>query len=177
MSTVDIVLLLLLGFAGFRGYQRGFIVSLLSLLAFWVGIILAFMFLDWGVQILDDFIDGFSGVLPYLAFLLIFAAVGIGIDIIAKVVKKSIDLTPLGIFDNFAGSLMAILAWAFGISLLIWLTGKFGVGLPGHLRDNSILFDKMEILAPAVLDMFAEYVPFLRHLFESIAERLSPDVQ
>jgi membrane protein required for colicin V production len=177
MSTVDIVLFVLLGIAGFRGFQRGFIVSLLSLLAFWIGIVLAFMFLDWGVQILDDMIEGFSGVLPYLAFLLIFAAVGIGIGIVAKVVKKSIDLTPLGIFDNFAGGLLAILTWVFGISLLIWLTGKFGVELPSHVQDNSILFNKIETVAPAVIDMFAEYLPFLKHLFESIAGSLSPDAQ
>ena len=176
MSIADIILLLVLGFAGFRGYQRGFIVSLLSLLAFWVGIILAFMFLDWGVQILDGMIQGLTGVLPYLAFLLIFAAVGIGIGLIAKVLKKSIDLTPLGIFDNFAGSIMGILTWAFGISILIWLTGKFGLELPAHLSDNSMLYSKIEPLAPMVIDAVAEYVPFLKHLFESIAERLSPDV-
>lgn len=176
MSTADIVLLLVLGFAGFRGYQSGFIVSLLSLLGFWVGIILAFMFLDWGVQILDGMIEGFTGLLPYIAFILIFAAVGIGVDIIAKVVKKSIDLTPLGIFDNFAGSILGILTWAFGISILIWLTDKFGIEWPGHFRDNSMLFSKIEALAPVVFDLFAEYVPFLKHLFDSIAERLSPDI-
>ncbi len=176
MSTIDIVLLLVLVFAGYKGYQRGFIVSLLSFLAFWVGIILGFTFLDWGVQILDDVIDGLSGVLPFLAFILIFAAVGIGIGIIAKVVKKSIDLTPLGIFDNFAGSLLVVLTWAFGISILMWLTDKFGIELPLHVRENSVLYSRIESLAPALFDLFAEYVPFLKHLFESIAGRLSPEI-
>ena len=176
MGITDIILLLVLGFAGFRGYQRGFIVSLLSLLAFWVAIVLAFMFLDWGVQFLDETIDGFSGLLPYMAFVLIFTVVAISISLVAKIVKKSIDLTPLGIFDNFAGSILGVLTWAFGISILIWLTGEFGVELPGNVGEDSILFSKIEPLAPMVIDAFAEYVPFLKHLFESIGERLSPDI-
>ena len=67
MNVTDIILLLILGIAGYRGYQRGFMVSLLSIIAFLIAIILAFFFLDWGVQMLDDLVEGFNGVLPYLA--------------------------------------------------------------------------------------------------------------
>lgn len=176
MNATDFVLLLILGVAGFRGYQRGFIVSLLSIVAFWVAIVLAFMFLDWGVQFLEDMIDGFTGLLPYLAFVLIFTVVAIGINIVGKVLKKTLDLTLLGNFDNFAGSILAILTWGFGISILIWLTNKVGMEVPDDWTSGSILYQKIEPLAPVVIEVFSEYLPFIKHLFKSIADRLSPGV-
>ena len=176
MNVTDIILLLILGVAGFRGYQRGFIVSLLSILAFWVAIVLAFMFLDWGVQFLDDMIDGFTGVLPYLAFILIFAGVALGINMVGKILKKTLDLTILGNFDSLAGSILAVLTWGFGISILIWLTNKVGIEVPDTWTGNSIIYQKIEPVAPVVIDAFSEYLPFIKHLFRSIADRLSPAV-
>ncbi len=175
MNVTDVVLLLALGAAGFRGYQRGFIVSLLSIVAFWVAIVMAFMFLDWGVQFLDDMVEGFTGLLPYMAFVLIFVVVAIAINVAGKLLKTTIDLTLLGKFDSFAGSILAILTWAFGISLLMWLTGKFGYEVPLDWSEGSLLYSKIQSMAPAVIDVFSEYLPFLEYLFESIAERLSPD--
>ena len=176
MNATDLILLLILGVAGFRGFQRGFIVSLLSIVAFWVGIVLAFMFLDWGVRFLDDLIDGFTGILPYLAFILIFAGVAIGVNLVGKILKKTLDLTLLGNFDNFAGSVLAVLTWGFGISILIWLTHSVGLEIPTNWTAGSVLYSKIEPIAPMVIDVFSEYLPFIEHLFKSIADRLSPAV-
>jgi membrane protein required for colicin V production len=176
VNATDFVLLLILGVAGFRGYQRGFVVSLLSIVAFWVALVLAFMFLDWGVQFLDQLIDGFTGILPYLAFILIFASVAVGINILGKVLKKTLDLTLLGKFDNLAGGILAVLTWAFGISVVVWLSHNVGMEVPDGWAKGSIIYQKIEPVAPAVIDVFSEYMPFIKHLFKSIADRLSPAV-
>lgn len=176
MNATDFILLLILGVAGFRGYQRGFVVSMLSIVAFWVALVLAFMFLDWGVQFLDEKIDGFTGILPYLAFILIFVGVAVGINIVGKVLKKTLDLTLLGKFDNLAGSILAVLTWAFGISIVVWLSNNVGMAVPDDWAEGSIIYQKIEPVAPAVIEVFSEYLPFIKHLFQSIADRLSPAV-
>ena len=174
MNVTDIILLLILGFAGYRGYQRGFMVSLLSIIAFLIAIILAFFFLDWGVQMLDDLVEGFNGVLPYLAFVLIFIGVAIGINIIGKMFKKAIDLTLLGSFDSVAGGVVGILKWVFGLSLLIWLSQNVGIEIPLDMQKGSLIYSKIEPVAPFVVDSFSEYLPFLKSLFQSIAEHMRP---
>jgi len=174
LNSADIIILIILGFAGYRGYQRGFMVSLLSVVAFVLAIILAFMFLDWGVQILDQWINGFNGILPYLAFVLIFIVVSVGISILGKILKKAIDLTLLGSFDSLAGGLVGVLTWVLGLSILIWLTGLVDLEIPKSWTENSMLYSRIESVAPAVIDTFSEYLPFLKSLVESIADRLQP---
>ncbi len=176
MNATDIILLLILGFAGYRGYQRGFMVSLLSIVAFLVATVLAFYFLDWGVHMLDDLVEGFSGVLPYLAFVLIFIGVAIAINVIGKAFKTAIDLTLLGSFDSIAGGMLGVLKWAFGLSLLIWLSNQVGIEVPPGLQEGSLLYSKIEPVAPMVIDGISEYLPFLKSLFQSIAERIRPAI-
>lgn len=169
-------MLLIIGFAGYRGYRRGFLVSLLSIVAFLVAIILAFMFMDWGVKILDEKLDGFTGFLPYLAFVLIFLSVALGISLLGRALKKAIDLTLLGSFDNIVGSLLGVTIWVFGLSIFIWLTGSMGIEIPNSWTGDSILYHKIETVAPVIIDGFSEYIPFLKDLFESISDRLQPAV-
>ena len=174
MNVVDIIFIVILALAGYRGYQTGFLISLISILAFIVATISAFMLLHWGVQMLDDLIDGLNGILPYLAFVLIFVGVAILINVLGKILKQAIDLTMLGSFDNFAGALIGVLKWVFGISLLIWLTDYLGFELPSEWEQESIMFAKLEPVAPFIFEACSEYLPFLKSIFESITEGLQP---
>lgn len=176
MNVIDIVLLVILGLAAYKGYQRGLFVSLISIVAFFLSIILAFVLLDWGVDLLGSYIEGFKGFLPYLAFIMIFGAVALLINIGAGIVKKTMDLTLLGSVDNIAGALLGIVKWVFGASLLIWLTHAVGVEIPGDMQENSLVYDKIEPVAPWLIDSFSEYWPFIKSLFESIKERLQPSI-
>ena len=174
MNVVDIIFILILALAGYRGYQTGFLISLISIFAFVVATISAFMLLHWGVQILDDLIDGFSGILPYLAFVIIFVGVAILINVIGKILKQAIDLTMLGSFDNLGGAIIGVLKWIFGLSLLIWLTDYLGFEVPAEWKQGSIMFAKLEPVAPFIIEGCSEYLPFLKSIFESITEGLQP---
>jgi len=165
MSTVDIVILIIIGFAAYKGYQRGLFLSLISIVAFIVSVVLAFVLLDWGVDILGNWFDGINAILPYLAFLMIFINLG------GNMVKKAMDLTLLGSVDNLAGAVLGALKWVFGASLIIWLVGTLGVEVPESWQEESWLYARIQPVAPWVLDGFSEYWPFLKSLFESLKER------
>ena len=174
MNIVDIILLVILGVAAYNGYNRGLFVSLVSIFAFFVAIILAFMFMDWGVEVLSNYIDGFTGFMPFLAFLIIFGLAAVLINIGGSMVKKAMDLTLLGSFDKIAGALLGIVKWVVGASLLIWLIQTVGLEIPNNWQESSSLYQKIEPVAPWIIDRFSEYWPFIKDLFESIKERLQP---
>ncbi|MDH3708382.1 MAG: CvpA family protein [Cyclobacteriaceae bacterium] len=176
MNILDIVLLLFLGFAAYRGYQRGLFVSLLSIVAFFLGIILAFALLDWGVDLLDDYIEELGSLLPFVAFFMIFGGVAMLITIGGGMVKKAMDLTLLGSVDNLAGALLGALKWMVGASLIIWLVQSFGVEIPDDMQESSWLFAKIQPIAPWIIENLSEYWPFIKELFESIKERLNPSL-
>lgn len=176
MNATDIIFLFILGFAGYRGYQTGFLVSLLSIISFVIATIMGFAFLHWGVQMLEDLVDGFSEILPYLAFILIFVGVAILINLLGKFLKGAIDLTILGSFDNIAGGVLGMLKWVFGLSLLIWLIDYIGLEVPSDWKNGSVLYAKVEPVAPYIIDILSEYIPFLKSLFKSLGESLRPAV-
>lgn len=150
--------------------------SLLSIVAFFVAVILAFMFMDWGVTILDDYLEGFNGFLPYLAFALIFITAGASISLLGKALKKVLDLTLLGSFDNIAGAILGVTLWVFAISVFIWLTDRVGFELPNSWTQDSVLYEKIRWVAPMMIDGLSEYIPMIKDLFDSITDRLQPAI-
>ena len=171
MSTADLLILFVVGMAAYKGYQRGLFLSLLSIVAFIVSIVLAFVLLDWGVDMLGNWFDGINAVLPYLAFLMIFGGGSLLINLGGNLVKKAMDLTLLGSLDNVAGAVLGAIKWVFGASLIIWLIQTLGVEVPQSWQEESWLYAKIQPIAPWVLDAFSEYWPFLKSLFESLKER------
>ena len=83
MSTIDIIILGMLAVGAFSGYRQGLFIGILSILAFFVGIILAFRFMNWGAELLTDKVESLTFMLPFVAFVLIFLAVTISIRILA----------------------------------------------------------------------------------------------
>lgn len=176
VNIVDLIILVILGFAAYKGYQKGLFISLLSVVAFILSIVLAFVLLDWGVDLLGNYIEGFKGLLPYLAFIVLFGVVALLINLAGTLAKKALDLTLLGSLDNLAGAALGVIKWIFGVSLLIWLTHTVGIELPGEMHESSWLYSRVEPVAPWVIDSFSEYWPFIKSLFESIKERLQPPI-
>ncbi len=174
MNVTDTILVLILAFAGYQGYRRGFIVSLLSIVSFLAATILAFFLLGWGVQMFEEVVDGFNGFLPYIAFILIFLGVSIAINVVGRMLKKVIDLTLLGGFDSIAGGLVGIMKWVFGLSLIIWLSHQVGIEVPQSMQEGSLLYSKIESVAPFIVSSFSEYLPFLKSLFQSMADQSQP---
>ena len=177
MNVADIVFLGIIGYAGYRGFQRGFLISFISIIAFVFATILAFALLHWGVQVLEESFDSLSSfgfALPYLAFAMIFIGVTILINFLGKFLKSTIDLTLLGSVDSIAGGMLGVLKWIFGLSLLIWLVQYLGFKTPDSWRQDSMLYAQIEPVAPYVMEIFSEYIPFLKSILESVRENFQP---
>ena len=81
-----------------------------------------------------------------------------------------IDLTILGSVDNLLGAMLGVFKWAFLLSLMLWLFNQVNIRVPDDLTEGSILFDKIEGLAPMVGNLIAAILPFTEDLFESVTE-------
>ena len=85
--------------------------------------------MHWGMDILDQYFDISGDLLPYISFIVIFIVIILVVNLIGKIFKKIIDLTLLGALDNAAGAMLSVLKWAFGISIILWLSSSFGLEL------------------------------------------------
>lgn len=175
MSIFDVVIIGLFAFGAFKGYRKGFLLEAVAILSFVLAIIGGFKLLHWGMSILDERFNINGELLPYLSFILIFIVIVVLVNFIGRFLKKILDMTLLGSVDNLAGALLAVLKWAFGISIILWLTNSFGISLQGDWTENSLLYPYLLTLAPRLVDLVSGVLPFATDLFDTIQELLKSD--
>lgn len=158
MNSADIVILVLLTIGAFRGFRKGFLLEIVGILALLLGIFGAIKLLQEGMEFLSEHFEISSQFLPYVAFLVLFILIMVGVSIIGRFIKKVIDLTPLGTLDNFAGAVVGVLKWALGISFLIWATVAFGFNFFEE-EEQSPLYNYIAQLAPWVVEKVQSLTP------------------
>ncbi|ELR71389.1 hypothetical protein C900_02730 [Fulvivirga imtechensis AK7] len=175
MSTIDIILIIPIIYGAYRGFKKGFLLEIIAIVAFILAVIGGFKLLHWGMDLLDQYFDISGQVLPYIAFVLIFIGIILLINLLGKGLKKIIDLTILGAADNIAGAVLSATKWAFGLSVILWLSATFDIGIPEEWKEGSILYPYLMPFAPAVVDFFSAIIPFAHDLFDTLKEMLQDD--
>jgi membrane protein required for colicin V production len=174
LNTLDIIITVFLLFGAYHGFKKGFLLEIISLLAFVLAIIGGFKLLHTGMELLDRHFDINGNLLPFVAFIAIFILIVVGMNLLGKLLKKVLDLTLLGSVDNIAGLILGALKWAFGISILLWLTSYVGLLLPEKYVDGSLLYGYVEPIAPITVDYISTIFPMANDLFDSIENLIVP---
>lgn len=146
--------------------------EIISLSAFFIAIILGIKLLDWGINLLSDYIEGYDNLLPIISFTIIFIGVIILMNFIGKAVKKVLDMTLLGNLDDVAGGLMGVIKWALFISIFFWIFESFGGTISKSRTESSYLYYPVAAFAPGLFQMFSGLYPYFIDFFEQSREML-----
>lgn len=125
MKILDILLILPLIYGAYKGYKRGFIMSLFFLLAVFVGLYAAFHFTDVLVQYGNDHFHWKSNYVAPITFLSLFLLVGAGIYFGGKLLESLVKLVKLSILNSLAGALLGLLQWIFFVGSLLLMFISF----------------------------------------------------
>ena len=155
------------------GYRKGFVMEIVTLLALILAVIGGFHFLHWGISLLQTHFDLSGKFVPFLSFILIFVAIVLIVNAVGKVFQKILHMAFLGGVDKAAGALLGGIKWLFFLSLVIWAFQVFGVEIPEHLRDKSMLYSYVVGLAPYLVDMFGYIIPATSDLLDKISELIN----
>ena len=105
MSSFDILLLIPLGVGAVKGFRRGLVLEVVSLLAFVLGLVGGLALLSDVIPLVRHYVGEAFGLLPLVAFLLVFVLITWGVHLLGGVVKTAVHLTPLGMLDHLLASL------------------------------------------------------------------------
>jgi membrane protein required for colicin V production len=169
METIDIVLLVLLGLGAFKGYSKGLIVEIFSLLAFFLGLFVAIEFtIPIALKYFGDY--NWFHLISIGLFLAIFLVITIIINLLAKAVKKVLDMTFFGTFDNVFGAVLGVLKWSLIISVVLWMFQAVGISLPKQYVDDSFMFPYIAAVGPLTFEYVSLVIPYFRDIFDSIEQ-------
>lgn len=162
---MDIALIVLILIGAVGGYREGFLMTLFSLAALVLGILGAFKLMGYAIVWLADEFTINETMLPYVAFALVFIAILIGVTLLGKLIKISIDKTFLGRVDQVAGAALGVLKAVFLLSVSLWILNALDFDLPEKWTTTSWLLPRVESFAPAVTMWLSDYIPFFKDIF------------
>lgn len=165
MSPLDLLLLLPLAVGSVKGYRRGLVLEVGSLLAFVLGVVGGLSLLSAAIPVVRSYLGELFGLLPLVAFLLVLVSIMWVVHLLGGLVKKAVHLTPLGIFDKLLGAAAGGLKWLLGLSLLLHGTALAGLPLlaPG-LTAGSVVLPWVTRATPLALQLTGYALPFAHNL-------------
>ena len=125
MKMLDLIILLPLIYGAYKGYKRGFIMSLFMLLAVIVGLYAAFHFTDLIVDYGKEHFEWSSKYSSPITFLSLFLVVGAGVYFGGKVLESVIKLAKLSVLNSLAGALLGLLQWIYFVGSLLLMLISF----------------------------------------------------
>lgn len=167
MNYLDIFFLVVFVIGAIKGYMRGLIVEIFSFVAFFVGLFVA---IELTIPVANQFFSSsdYFQAMSIAVFIVLFLIAVLLINLAAKAVKKVIDLTFLGFFDNVIGALAGAFKWAFIISVFFWVFDSIGIRFPDHLASSSVIYPYIESLGPKTFELIGNMLPFIEDMIDSL---------
>lgn len=144
MNFIDILIIVPLIYACYKGFKHGFVIELFTLLAILVGIYVGIHFSDTVADWMKTSLGWKSEYLPVIAFTITFLAVGAMIYFGGKMVEKMIKVVQLSPLNKALGIVFAGLKMLYILSVVLVLIESYderGNFFPEETKKNSLLYE------------------------------------
>ena len=177
MNSVDLILLLPMLYLGFKGFNRGLIGEVASIVGLVLGIYACLFFSStvkiWVASTFES--DGYW--VGIAAFAITFIGVLLGVNLIAKLLSKVLDMAALGIFNKMLGTIFGILKAMIILSALLLIVNgidqQFSF-LPQEKIKGSMMYEPLSKFAFKALP-FLENNEVWQSFLASFKDMFSPE--
>jgi membrane protein required for colicin V production len=164
---IDILVLVLLVMALFKGLRNGLIIAVFSLLAFMIGLAAALKLSAVAADYLGKNSSLSGRWVPVLAFLLVFIAVVLLVRLGAKMLEKVLSLAMMGWLNKIGGVLFYVLLYLFIFSIVLFYATQLKI-IQTETAQVSISYPYLYPLAPKVMEGLGVVLPFFKNSFAQL---------
>ncbi len=166
---VDVVCLLLIIWAAFKGLRNGLIVGLFSFFAFIIGLAAALKL----SAVVADYIGSNTNIgqrwLPFIAFAVVFMIVVFLVRLGAKAIEAVLRIAMLGWLNKLGGILLYVLLYLFIFSIILFYAAQLHLIKEKTLKA-SVLYPCIQPLAPKIISALGYILPFFKNMFAGLEE-------
>jgi membrane protein required for colicin V production len=166
---IDVIFALLFVIVIIKGYQKGLIIALFSIIAFIIGLAAALKLSAVTAGYLKDSINISAKWLPFLAFIIIFLAVVILIRLGAKLIEKAFEVALLGWLNRIGGIILYAVLYTIIFSIFIFYAEKLQLVQPAVIQSSKT-YNFIQPWGPAVMDNFGKVIPVFRNMFTELGD-------
>ncbi|MFT4682617.1 MAG: membrane protein required for colicin V production [Flavobacteriales bacterium] len=159
MNVFDIICLILLTYAGWKAFRKGFIIEIFGILALFAGIYGGIYFSDGVARWLSENVKMKDEWLPAAAFTATFLIVLIAVYFLGRMITKLLDIASLSLVNKIAGAFFGVLKWALIISVALMLFHPLNEQvelISKETKESSLLYQPIHDLSSTVIPALKE---------------------
>lgn len=164
---IDIAFLIIIVVAVFKGFTKGLIVAIFSLLAFIIGLAAALKLSVVVAHYLESSHGSAAKWIPVLSFAIVFFTVALFVSLAAHVVKRVVGFTLLGWVDRLGGILFYLIIYTIIFSVFLFFVEKTGLINPSTIKASRF-YEYVSPWGPQVIDHLGKIIPFFKDLFDQL---------
>lgn len=176
---LDIIFAALIVFAVLKGYQRGLIVGLFSLVAVIIGLAAAMKLSVVMADYLGKAVNISNQWMPVISFAVVFLLVILLIRLGAKAIEKTVEMAMMGWLNKIGGIILFAAIYITVFSVLVFYAEQLKLLKPDTI-DKSVTYSFIQPWGPKAINGFGSVVPLfkdmfsaLEHFFEGVATNIS----
>ncbi|MCC7050617.1 MAG: CvpA family protein [Bacteroidia bacterium] len=151
MPVFDIIISIPLLWAAYKGFKKGLIIELASLIALAFGVYGAIGFSGFTGNVLKNNLGINSEYNQLTAFAITFIVIVVAVFFLAKLLENVVKMAALHWANKLSGSLFSILKYALILSAMMYLINSFdkkNIIFNTKLQQSSLLYKPLQKLAP-----------------------------
>jgi membrane protein required for colicin V production len=176
---LDLIFAVIIVFAIIKGYQRGLVVGLFSLVAVIIGLAAAIKlstvvagYIGKNVKVSDQW-------LPIISFVIVFLIVILLIRLGAKAIEKAVQVAMLGWVNRLCGIVLFVAIYIVVFSVLLFYAEQMKLIKPETI-SKSVTYSFVQPWGPKAINGFGSIIPIfkdmfgeLEHFFDGVARKIS----
>ena len=164
---IDIVFALLMLLAIYKGYRRGLIVAIFSVIALLVGLAAAIKLSTLVAAYLDNSLNVSARWLPVISFIGVFIGAVFIVRLGAAAIEKTLELAMLGWLNRIGGILLYAALYTIILSVLLFYLEKINL-LTQETMSASATYKYLQSLGPRAINGIGIVIPFFKNMFHEL---------
>jgi membrane protein required for colicin V production len=166
MNFIDVLIIIPLIYAGYKGFKHGLIIEVFTLLALFVGLYAGIHFSDFLSSFLKKSFGWDSQYLPIISFTLIFLAVGAMVFFAGKTIEQLVRVVNLTPLNKFFGVFFGVLKMLYIVSVVLVIAESYdekGDFFSDEKKDSSLLYHPVIKVSTTTIPGMDESTIFLKN--------------
>ncbi len=166
MAIIDIGIVIVLIYAAWRGFKKGFILEVFTFLALFLGLYAGIHFSDFAAKILQEDVGITGKYVPAISFTVVFLLVGAMVFFGGKALEQVIKVVQLSLINKFLGVFFSTLKMIMILGAAILTIDAYdeqGDFLSSEMKSESLFYNPLKSVVTFVIPAFDESTLFLKN--------------
>jgi len=173
VRVIDILLAFFILWGAYKGWQKGFIVELISTMVFIFGVLLIFFAVTQLFMATDKAVGEAPKLAKFASYFLLYMVSSLALNKMSRILQFKIDYSVFDSFDNFLAMLLGGIKYAIFLSIFLGLLNAAGLRLGDSITSDTKIYPLLLDFQVWLVKIGAILAPTIGEMNEYISRMLS----